>query len=186
MAVGKTQTVYIMHNFQTEDGGPLRLNMGDYWIDFPAGEPVEMESEWLADRFVQFYSHYGFIFCPVSRGRTGTSIDADKCAQMATEQLRKTEDRMIQEWVEQAKQFQAKNGLSPRMPTGHVLKAIEDRHIDLKAKYNLEPIGLGSDMTADPEKAKLAAENADLKSRLDRMEQMLMQRGAESGKSKAA
>lgn len=134
-------TVFILHNYPSEDGLALRLNMGDLWIDFPAGEPVEMESEFIANRFVDFYKHYGFIVCPMSRGRGGISIDADAACRMADVKREEVATQLLNQWVVTAKSIAGKGGVVV-MPTGVVAEVLQRRHIDVKKAYGIAPVGL--------------------------------------------
>lgn len=163
---------FVMHAYTPPNGVELRLQLDDHWFNLPTLEPVEIPEDFYAEKLVETYQAvYGLIMVESVRTREGSKIDIDVAEKRAYQQLRASEDFLINNWVAVQMEERVKEGKPVMPPVGRVKEAIEGRKIDLKAKYGLSPVGydyhpetgVEKAMAATGREAQLEKENAALK-----------------------
>lgn len=187
---------YVMHAYKTEDDAPLRINLGDTWYDLPTNEPVEItgpDADFMAQKLVELYGPvYGLIEVASHKTRSGTQIDIDAAEAQCKKALRAHEDLMLANWVRTQQEERLKINLPVLPPRGRVQQIIEERKIDLQAKYGFRPVGYDYTPTpgATADNSALLAENAELKAKLaandDRLTKLMAHMGVTDDEIKDA
>lgn len=161
---------YVMHGYRTEDGTPLRINLGDVWYTLPTNEPVEItgpDADFMAQKLIELYGPvYGIIEIASHKTRSGTSIDVDAAEVECKKALTAHEDLMLSNWVRTQQEERLKINMPVLPPRGRVKQIIEERGIDLQARYGFRPVGYDYTPTPAADNSALIAENTALKAQL--------------------
>ena len=138
------------------------------WNGFRNFEYIIPEND-VAEIILRDCRHSGMIDVPVSRDRTSLRTEDDaSLRERAAMALRDAELKCVESYVVQQQDRKQQN--SPALkPEGRVLGIIRKHGIDLRAKYNLEPIGHGDAEVAES-KAAQAAELAELRRQMAEMQ----------------
>lgn len=158
---------YLMAAHQPENNTILRLQLDDHYFEFPTMEPVEVESDFYAEKLLEVYGHiYGIVNVPYSKGRTGISVDVESAQHAAKAHLKKTETEMLLAWVTQQKEDRVRQNLPVLPPTGRVEEIIRKGKINLQQRFGITPVGMDAADYVDTEKVELKRQLAEAQARL--------------------
>lgn len=132
------------------------------------GGEYTIPEEYLAQKIIEQTWHYGMVDVPVieTEGDFGVTFNYDAKAGIAQsrEALIRAEEQMLGNYVKQCQERMSQQ-LPAFPPTGRVDDIIKTRGIDLKAAYNIVPIGYGQVAAAADRQAEmdeLKRQNAEL------------------------
>lgn len=164
--MAEQRTHYVMHT-GTE---VIHLQLDDHWYHIPPNEPYEIEDgQFYVDKLLEIYQPvYGLINVPFEKTRTGLVINVDAAEVEANRVLGIIEDRLVVEYARAQMEDRVKAGkpVLPPAEGSRVEQIIKKNKIDLRGRFNLNPVGTDSAPYDDPEKAKLRAEAQLLRDQL--------------------
>jgi hypothetical protein len=205
---------YVIHAYHPDDAEYLTLYLDDKVFRVYPEEALEIDvdSNGRTLETPEFYHHqliaqygglYGLVDVPASKTRTGIVLDVDAALGSAKALLLVNRHRHINQWASDQIKTRVNKNLPVLAPTGFVAESIKLLDIDLRATYNIMPIGWdfkptghtkanGALLTVDPsiaedqgeEIAELKAQNAALSSKLDEVLAKFSEFMEHKGKSK--
>ena len=150
-------------------------------IPGPAGQPAYKSFTTSPDKvgamLIRQGVYYGLVEVKVLRTPTGTTFDLDGAKEASTRARRQAEDAMLQSYVKGAKEDELAK-LPIRPPSAPIQKILNERKLDLKRDFGVQPVGWilsEGAKSRDVEFAALKAETEDQKQKISDLTKMLEQ-----------
>jgi hypothetical protein len=121
----------------------------------------------VAELIIARGKHFGIIEVPLTRRGTDVQVDIEDARRRAKDLLRSTEDQMLMAYVRE-QQERAQANAPVQAPGGRVLEIIQERGLDIKKEFNINPVGwvLGEQAAKDNRMEELERQNAQLQSQM--------------------
>jgi hypothetical protein len=101
---------------------------------FPAGKPVEVKSDFLANAILEHRKLDGLVEVPIIVDDKGMSFDLPGAKKAALENLKKGRRELVMQYVKTQQEYRISVGKPPLPPSPVVQKIIEEEGIDLAAE----------------------------------------------------
>lgn len=195
---------YVIHAYHGREP-LLTLNLDSHWFRIPPEEPFEIDKDSNGRQLdnPEFYCHsllaqfggiYGIVEVPMTKTRTGIVLDVEGALASAKRTLELNRHKHINLWASEQMQHRVSKNLPVLPPTGFVEESIRVLGMDIGKVYNIHPVGWDfhppSDQPASQslpvpdEMVALRRENAELKTRLERIEALFPEEPVSSKKGK--
>lgn len=156
------KAIFVIHSMPETQS----FQLGDVWYHIPPNEPFEIEhGPFYASKLLEIYGPvYGVMEVPTVKDRTGIHIDVDLAIVNSQNYLKAVDKALLDAYVNEQRVERISKNLPAMPPAGRVAQIIKDRKIDLKAKYNIDIMGM--DVFVDHEKVQLKKENEALRNQV--------------------
>ena len=145
-------TKYILHAYQPSDADYLTLFLDDKVFRLPPNEPIEIDTDsngrtletpeyYHHQLLAQYGNLFGLVDVPVTKTRTGLQFDVERAQAQAEANLLVNRHRHINQWAADQIKTRVNKNLPVLAPTGFVAESVKLLDIDLRATYNIMPIG---------------------------------------------